>query len=119
VVLFTPEELGDLLHTSVPEPQGTIAERMASGWLRGATGLASWPEPLPDDLWAWALELGVLAYTNPEGLTAETISNGDYTTGRDRHRKEAILAEARRCYAVDTSGFAGSLSMARPGCGTE
>lgn len=74
----------------------TRVRRYANGWLMSATGLSSWPDPIPDDLWAWAIELAGIAYRNPTALSSETV--GDYTYSADRAAKEAILAEAKAKY---------------------
>lgn len=71
--------------------------RHASGWLQSATRLAPWPpNPIPDDLWAWAIELAAIALRNPDGTASET--NGDYTHATDRMRRVEILAAARTAY---------------------
>ena len=66
-----------------------------------ATGLSSWPDPIPDDLWAWAIELAGIAYRNPTALNSETVS--DYTYSQDRAAKEAILAAAKTKYGGASS----------------
>lgn len=70
--------------------------RYANGWLMSATGLSTWPDPVPDDLWAWAIELAGIAFRNPTANSSETVS--DYTYSMDRAAKEAILAAAKAKY---------------------
>lgn len=74
----------------------TRVRRYASGWLQSATRLAAWPTPVPDDLWAWGIELAAIAYRNPDGLSSETID--DYTRTVDRARRAEILAAASASY---------------------
>jgi hypothetical protein len=74
----------------------TRVRRYASGWLQSATRLAVWPDPIPDDLWAWAIELAGIAFRNPTGLASETTD--DYTAQSDRARRAEILAAARSRY---------------------
>lgn len=75
--------------------------RYANGWLMSATGLASWPDPIPDDLWAWAIELAGIAYRNPTANTNESIS--DYSYSQDSSRRAEILAEAKAKYSGATT----------------
>jgi hypothetical protein len=74
----------------------TRVRRAASGWLQDATGLASWPDPVPDRLWVWAVELAAIAFRDPDGTASETID--DYTRQQDRARRAEILTAARRAY---------------------
>jgi len=71
--------------------------RWANGWLMSATGLSSWPAVIPDDLWAWAIELAGIAYRNPTSLTSETVDA--YTMAADSARKAEILAAAKASYS--------------------
>jgi hypothetical protein len=75
--------------------------RYANGWLMSATGLASWPAVIPDDLWAWAIELAGIAYRNPTSLTSETVDG--YTMAADSARKAEILAAAKAAYGGASS----------------
>lgn len=88
----------------VPEVDTETAirvRRAASGWLMGATRLTSWPDPIPDDLWAWAIELAAIAFRNPAGAASESID--DYSVSADRSRRKDILEAARLAYA-DSAG---------------
>ncbi|HEX6873603.1 MAG TPA: hypothetical protein VF163_21095, partial [Micromonosporaceae bacterium] len=65
--LFDLADLSSLLRD--PEfdtAAATTARRVASGWLRSATKRSDWPDPVPDDLWAWAIELAAMVYRNPD-----------------------------------------------------
>ena len=94
-------DLGDLPSwMQVPEVDEQTAirvRRAANGWLMGATGIKAWPDPIPDDLWAWAIELAAIAHRNPTGLRSEVI--GQYQAGFDARRRKEILEEAKEAYA--------------------
>ena len=97
-------DLGDLPSwLQVPEVDtetATRVRRAVNGWLQDATGLTTWPSPVPDDLWGWAIELAGMVYDNP---TAQLVaSSGGVTDTYDRARRADILAAARRKY--NTSG---------------
>jgi hypothetical protein len=99
--LFTIPELASYMQQSLDTATATIARRVASGWLRSATGLTEWTEPIPDDLWAWALELGEMAYGNPSGYASETID--DHSVTFNRARRSDILEIARRKYSTGST----------------
>jgi hypothetical protein len=86
---------------TVDTETATRVRRYANGWLMSATGLSSWPDPIPDDLWAWAIELAGIAYRNPTALSQETT--GSYSFSQDRAAKEAILAAAKNKYGAASS----------------
>lgn len=94
--------LGDLASwLQIPEVDNETATRVrraASGWLSAATGVLSWPDPVPDQLWAWALELAAIAYRNPDGLSSERVD--DYQMVADRQRRAEILSGARQAYGA-------------------
>lgn len=77
---------------------GDSACRHASGWLRSATGLTTWPDPVPDDLWGWALELAVMVYQNPELLEEQAVGGTTSRWGILRLRVEQILEAAHKAY---------------------
>ena len=93
-------DLGELPHwLQVPEVDPQTAARVrraANGWLQDATGLTEWPAPVPDRLWAWAIELAAIALRNPAATASETI--GDYVRQADRVRRREILDAARTAY---------------------
>src|SRR3954469_14080204 len=91
--LFELTELASYMQQDLDTATAANARRIAAGWLRAATGLSDWPTPVPDDLWTWALELAEMAYGNPSGHGAESVS--DYTTTFDRERRASILEAAR------------------------
>jgi hypothetical protein len=100
--LFEIEDLELFLQRDLDTPTAILARRVAGSWLMAATKLTAWPDPIPGNLFGWALELAALAYVNPEGLTTETV--GGETSTWDKSRRAAILAEARAAYDTPTSG---------------
>lgn len=77
----------------------TRVRRYVNGWLQDATGLATWPSPVPDRLWAWAIELAGIVMDNPTAKWSETID--DYVGVNDRGangRRGEILKAARAAY---------------------
>lgn len=86
-----------LQHPTRPETE-EIAIRVAEGWLRSVTtSLTDWPQPPPEDLWAWALELASIAYSNPQGLVSRTTDED--TRGWVVERRQQILDAARQKYS--------------------
>lgn len=108
--LVTAAELKThLRRTTFDMEAGSSACRMASGWLRSATGLAEWPDPAPDDLWGWALELAALSYDNPTGLERTTLGKFTQSWGPEAvARRRQILEAARDTYNAG-GGSAGPL----------
>ena len=94
--LFTLDEFASYIQQDVDTSTATVVRRVASGWLMSATGLNVWPDPTPDDVWTWALELAAIAYRNPDGTSSETVD--DYTVMADRARRKEILEAARVGY---------------------
>jgi hypothetical protein len=96
--LFELTELASFMQQDLDTETATIARRIASGWLRSATGLTEWTDPAPDDLWTWALDLAAMAYGNPSGNVSETID--DYAVTFNRARRAEILEAAKRKYST-------------------
>lgn len=106
--LFEPQELEDFLQQGpLVEASVLIARRVATGWLRDATQLADWPEPVPEALFSWALELAGLAYNNPESLAVDQA--GGVASTYDRQRRKEILDAAARAYGNPAGGRGGPL----------
>lgn len=90
-------ELETFLHHSVIPQFERTAIRVAEGWLRSVTpSLAQWPDPVPEDLWAWAIELTSIAYSNPQGLLTRTA--GEETQVWAATRRQEILDAAAEAY---------------------
>jgi hypothetical protein len=90
--LFTATDLADLLGRPVSDERAAAVERVVWGWLKPVLDLQERPNPIPDEVLSWALELAGIAYENPSGLT-------EYQLGAERtyfsaERRAQILAEA-------------------------
>lgn len=104
-------ELELYLQHSVKADVEASAIRVAEGWLRAATTALTWPpSPVPEDLWAWAIELAAIAYNNPVGLV-QRITDEDTRAWSTNRRQEILEAAAHRygagaaaVYADATSG---------------
>jgi len=85
------------MQRDVDTSSATVARRVASGWLKSATGLADWAVPVDDQLFGWGLELAAIAFDNPAGAGSESID--DYSVGGVGERRADILAAARIAYS--------------------
>lgn len=94
--LLAPSDLRDHLQAQLPEAQALSAIRVATGHLKAATGLTVWPDPVPDALWAWALELAALVIDNPTGRQSDEA--GDVVASWPARRRAEILAAAAQAY---------------------
>jgi len=96
--LFALTDLPSWLQVpSVDTETATRVRRYASGWLQNATQITPWPpDPVPDDIWAWAIELAGIAFRNPTGVASESID--DYSRGDDAARRADILKAAAASY---------------------
>lgn len=92
--LFTNAELTELLGKEITETRAALVERVVWGWLKPVLGWPERPETIPDDLFAWALQLGAIACENPAGLDAKTI--GPFSEQYSEERRLAILDEIAR-----------------------
>jgi hypothetical protein len=90
-------DLGDLPSwLQVPEVDtetATRVRRYVNGWLQDATGLDDWPNPVPDRLWAWAIELAGIVFENPTAKWSETID--DSITVYERGPQGRVQQHAR------------------------
>ena len=96
-------DLGDLPSwMQIPEVDtetATRVRRAVNGWLQDATGLTDWPDPVPDRLWAWAIELAALAFDNPAAVWSQTIDDSVTVYERGpQGRRQQILDAARAAY---------------------
>lgn len=103
--LVSSDELADHMQRPVDAASAFSAIRVAEGWLRGATRLSEWPDPVPDDLWAWAVELAAIAYDNPTGLVSQTIGSESYSWAMAR-KSEITVAARQRYGASDAPVYA-------------
>jgi len=96
--LFEITEFASYLQQDVDTSSATVARRVASGWLKSATGLTDFAGPPVDDqLFTWGLELAAIAFRNPDGAASEAID--DYNISFDGERRAQILAAARMAYS--------------------
>lgn len=107
--LFSAADLNSLPGVSgVTDEQATMVERIVWGWLKPVLGLTDRPTPVPDEVFAWAVELGAIAYANPNGLSYYQL--GEERSGFSAERRVEILGEA-------ASGGQAASSAGRPrGC---
>lgn len=90
--LFTPQQLRDWLQRPVSDDAATSAEKVVWGWLRPVLDIEERPTDVSPELYSWAIELGAIAVSNPEGLS-------EYALGPERSKFSAenrtrILAAA-------------------------
>lgn len=107
--LFTDRELSAYLHYEVSVEDADIAERVVRGWLRSATGRDDWGDPVPDEVFSWAVELAAIAHENPNGALISTTT-GATTDQFGSARRQEILNEAA------SSRTGGSGRAAPQGC---
>lgn len=87
--LFTADDLNALPEISgVTEAEATLVERVVWGWLKPILGLTERPDPVSDQLFSWAVELGVLYRSNPEDLESKRTGPFEETYG---DRRDEIL----------------------------
>lgn len=99
--LFELTDLAAYMQQDLDTATATTARRIASGWLGSATGLTEWPDPVPDQLWTYALELAEMAYGNPGGYVSEDID--DHSVGFNKTRRAEILAAAKSRYSTGST----------------
>ena len=109
--LFDGEELSAHLQYEVSDAAAASAERVVWGWLKGPLGLTERPNPVPDEVFSWAIELGAIAHENPAGLSEQTT--GDETNRWALARRAEILDDARSSSAAtSTTGPRGNFPRA-------
>lgn len=94
MTLFTNDELTELIGKPVTEARAAMVERVVWGWLKPVLGWTEQPTEIPDELFAWALQLGAIACENPTGLDAKTV--GPFKEEYSEERRLAILDEVTR-----------------------
>lgn len=82
--LFTATELSTWLRQPVTAQQGALVESVVWGWLQPLLGIDARPADVSDKLKAWAIELGAIAFANPEGLSRYSLDteSSDYSSER-------------------------------------
>lgn len=109
--LFTAEELTHAVQEFVDDDDATMAERIVWGWLSPILGLDARPDPVTDQLFSWAIELGAIQHENPAGLAL-------YQLGEERRqyssaRRNEILDEVRASVAGQTGTGGSALPRGR------
>jgi hypothetical protein len=114
-VLFTPSDLSDWLRQPVEDGAATVVEGVVWGWLRPLLKLDQRPEDPSPELVAWAIELGAIAYVNPEGLEEYQLEAERSKYSSDR-RDEILRAAAGGGTTAPGAALApvGSFPKARP-----
>ena len=102
MALVSQNDLQAYLKRSLSFESAAIAIRVAEGWLRSATRLTVWPNPVDAELFSWTIELAAIAWSNPEGLESLTVSSVSRTWAVTR-RNEILTAAASR-YPSSTAG---------------
>ena len=102
--LFALTDLPSWLQVpSVDTETATRVRRVVSGWLSNATRLSPWPpDPVGDDIFAWAVELAGIAYRNPDAAASESLDDHNVSWEHRLRRKE-ILDAARAAYSTAMS----------------
>lgn len=90
--LFTAGELSDWLRQPVPDESAWLTEQVVWGWLRPLLSLTERPATRSDELFSWSIELGAIAYANPEGLDSYSLEAE--STKYSSERRQEILQDA-------------------------
>lgn len=112
VTLFQKSDLEDLLQrrkqalppgvdpstvvddqTSIDDGTYTVIHKVVNGLLLDAAHLQVWPDPLPPQVFSWAVELGAISCENPAGAAVDGTDR--VTLQWNEQRRNAILASAR------------------------
>lgn len=96
--IFGATELSAWLRQPVEDEAAWEVEEVVWGWLSTPLGLTERPETASPSLRSMAIELGAIAYANPEGLKSYRLES-EWTVYSSERRDE-ILAQA----AVGTGG---------------
>lgn len=96
--ILAPTDLGEFLRQpSINQASAVQSIRMAEGWLAAATRITPWPpDPAPEDVRAWAMELAVMCYADP---VAMTTMSGEGDSAVRLQRRQEVLAAAHRMYS--------------------
>jgi hypothetical protein len=109
--LFSAADLTVPLGRAVTDEEAALAERVVWGWLKPGLGLTERPDPIPDEVFSWAIELGAIYLENPSGLSSKQL--GAEQMGFSAERRTAILAEVGEG-RLGPGSPRGSFPLARP-----
>lgn len=94
---FTPAQLKTWLHYASDDDfdaeAAELAEQVVAGWLADATETDVDSFDPPKQMFAWAIELGGIAYENPTSMSDDAAGE---TRSAWMDRRVQILAAARR-----------------------
>lgn len=90
--LFNAADLGAWLRQDVTDDAASVVERVVWGWLRPVLKVEERPSAPSDELVSWAIELGAIAYANPEGLSEYGLESE--TSKYSSERRDEILQNA-------------------------
>lgn len=110
--LFTSKDLGEWLQRDVIDESATVAERVVWGWLRPILEVDTRPEEPSAELFSWAIELGGIAYVNPDGLSRYQLE--DELSEYSSEARDAILRTAASGGAVPNGTAAQPLGCFPP-----
>lgn len=100
--LIEPQDVANFLQQDAAQIRQDWADsaiRTATGWLRGRCYFEQWPPaPVPEDVWAWLVELAALVYDNPTLVSSTTVGGQTVAYGAVALRRKEILAEAESVY---------------------
>lgn len=91
--LFTHGDLGSWLRSPVDPDHASAVERVVWGWLRPILGVTERPADPSPELVAWAIELGAIAYSNPDGLASYALES-ERTQYSSERRNELLASVA-------------------------
>lgn len=104
MAIVDPADLSRWLRTTLDDSAADVAIRVAEGWLQSVV-TGTWPpQPVPQDLWSWAVELASIAYENPRGYTTRTVGNDITGLSSGERRAEILTAAAHRYGTTEPVG---------------
>jgi hypothetical protein len=107
MALFTPAELREWLqYEEINNDSAVMVERVVAGWLLSATGREDLDSSNDARVFAWAVELGGIAYENPTSMTDDSSGS---TSSSWADRRAQILAQAREWALQQAPAASGQL----------
>lgn len=106
--LFLPDDLTEFMGRTADPTRAATVERIVWGWIKPLLGVDERPNPMPDELFAWALEIGAIKYENPTVRIAQTT--GPFTVTYVANRSgspTARIAEILDAIAASPLGSGG------------
>lgn len=102
--IFTEGELRDWLGPgcTITPAIAKLREKVVWGWLKGPLDMDERPDPVPPEIFAWALELAGIVHENPAAFTGKNF--GDTAEQYSLERRDQILDDAAAYGDGDTDG---------------